>query len=101
MIQLKVYYAFKIYGKCRSKMSSFRTIELTRIFHYLDYNNDELITEEDIEQTVIALTNKALNEEEMKVVVEKVLEEADNDGDGSISSTEFQNVISRAPEFLR
>ena len=31
----------------------------------------------------------------------QVLEEADLDDDGSLSFTEFEHVISRAPDFLR
>ena len=48
----------------------------------------------------MALTKNALESDEMDVVVEKVLDEADNDDDGCITFIEFQHVISRAPDFL-
>ena len=66
-----------------------------------DFNGDSLITEDDIEQVVIALTRNELNQDEIKIVCDKVLEEADMDDDKSISQTEFQHVISRAPEFIK
>ena len=66
-----------------------------------DFNGDSLITEEDIEQVVIALTRNELSQDEIKIVCEKVLEEADMDDDKAISQTEFQHVISRAPEFIK
>ncbi|XP_025018210.1 calcium and integrin-binding family member 3-like isoform X2 [Tetranychus urticae] len=75
---VKVYYAFKIY----------------------DYDDDHFISGKDIEQTTIALTKNQLCPEEIAVVREKVLEETDNDRDDKISFTEFQHVISRAPDFL-
>lgn len=67
----------------------------------LDYNGDSLITEEDIEKLVIDLTRGELGSDEVKIVCDKVLEEADMDDDKAISQTEFQHVISRAPEFVK
>jgi Ca2+-binding EF-hand superfamily protein len=75
---VKVYFAFKIY----------------------DYNGDHFITEYDIEQTTIALTKNQLAPDEIAVVCDKVMQEANNDDDGKISLGEFQHVISRAPDFL-
>jgi Ca2+-binding EF-hand superfamily protein len=75
---VKVYYAFKIY----------------------DFDGDHFITTYDIEQTTAALTRNELTPEEIAVVCEKVLDEANNDDDGKVSLSEFQQVISRAPDFL-
>jgi Ca2+-binding EF-hand superfamily protein len=66
-----------------------------------DYDEDQFIGVHDLEQTVIALTQNELTQEEVAIVCDKVLEEADNDDDRRISFMEFQHVISRAPEFLR
>lgn len=46
------------------------------------------------------LTRQELNSEEMQQIVEKVIEEADVDGDGKLSFMEFEHVITRAPDFL-
>ncbi|KAI7697769.1 Calcium and integrin-binding family member 2, partial [Sarcoptes scabiei] len=74
----KLYYAFKIY----------------------DFNEDQLINADDIEQVIQTLTRNELTQEEVAIVRDKVLEEADIDDDKCISFSEFRHVISRAPEFL-
>ncbi|XP_023390340.1 calcium and integrin-binding family member 3 [Pteropus vampyrus] len=75
---LKGYYAFKIY----------------------DFNNDDYICMWDLEQTVTKLTRGELSAEEVSLVCEKVLDEADGDHDGRLSLEDFQNMILRAPDFL-
>ncbi|KAM7141539.1 calcium and integrin-binding family member 3 isoform 1-T2 [Molossus nigricans] len=75
---LKAYYAFKIY----------------------DFNNDDYICMWDLEQTVTKLTRGELSSEEVTLVCEKVLDEADGDHDGRLSLEDFQNMILRAPDFL-
>ncbi|XP_019271717.1 calcium and integrin-binding family member 3 isoform X1 [Panthera pardus] len=75
---LKAYYAFKIY----------------------DFNDDGYICAWDLEQTVTKLTRGELSAEEVSLVCEKVLGEADGDHDGRLSLEDFQNMILRAPDFL-
>ncbi|XP_019592437.1 calcium and integrin-binding family member 3 isoform X1 [Rhinolophus sinicus] len=75
---LKAYYAFKIY----------------------DFNDDDYICMRDLEQTVTKLTRGELSAEEVSLVCEKVLDEADGDHDGRLSLEDFQNMILRAPDFL-
>lgn len=53
-----------------------------------------------MEQAVTALTRSELNEDEVALVVEKVLDEGDLDDDGKLSFLEFEAVISKAPDFL-
>lgn len=66
-----------------------------------DFNNDDYICAWDLEQTVTRLTRGELSEEEVTLVCEKVLDEADGDHDGRLSLEDFQNMILRAPDFLR
>ncbi|XP_019369229.1 PREDICTED: calcium and integrin-binding family member 3 isoform X2 [Gavialis gangeticus] len=75
---LKAYYAFKIY----------------------DFNNDDYICKSDLEKTVNKLTRNELTLEEVSLVCEKVIEEADLDNDGKLSLEDFQHMIVRAPDFL-
>ena len=83
-------------------MVSFETYtQKTDHFLGADYDDDGIISVNDLQQTVIALTRNELTHEEVAIICEKVLEEADNDDDRRISFMEFQHVISRAPEFLR
>uniref|UniRef100_A0A3Q3RVC4 Calcium and integrin-binding family member 2 n=1 Tax=Mastacembelus armatus TaxID=205130 RepID=A0A3Q3RVC4_9TELE len=45
--------------------------------------------------------NEELTPEEVELVCEKTIEEADLDGDNKLSFADFENMISRAPDFLR
>jgi Ca2+-binding EF-hand superfamily protein len=66
-----------------------------------DFNNDDYICAWDLEQTVTRLTRGELSAEEVRLVCEKVLDEADGDHDGRLSLEDFQTMILRAPDFLR
>ncbi|XP_048014778.1 calcium and integrin-binding family member 2 isoform X1 [Megalobrama amblycephala] len=77
--ELKAIYAFKIY----------------------DFNVDNYICKEDLEKTLNKLTKEELTPEEVNLVCEKAIEEADLDGDSKLSFADFENMISRAPDFLR
>lgn len=58
----------------------------------------------DLNRVITALTHDELTPTEHMQIIQKVLDEADadgdGDGDGRISYLEFQQVVSRAPEFL-
>ncbi|TMS05398.1 Calcium and integrin-binding family member 2 [Larimichthys crocea] len=76
--ELKAIYAFKIY----------------------DYNVDNYLCKEDLEKTLNKLTKEELTPEEVELVCEKTIEEADLDGDSKLSYSDFENMITRAPDFL-
>ncbi|XP_029008756.1 calcium and integrin-binding family member 2 isoform X3 [Betta splendens] len=76
--ELKAIYAFKIY----------------------DYNVDNYLCKEDLEKTLNKLTKEELTPEEVELVCEKTIEEADLDGDNKLSFADFENMITRAPDFL-
>jgi len=67
----------------------------------LDFNNDGYIDQADVQFAVDALVGFNLTEEEKDMVVEKVFEEADIDGDKRLSYVEFEHIISRAPDFIK
>ncbi|XP_063928528.1 calcium and integrin-binding family member 2 isoform X2 [Zophobas morio] len=75
---IKVYYAFKIY----------------------DFDNDRHIGTEDLDSALVLLMRQELSPEDRQQIIEKVIEEADVDGDGKLSFMEFEHVITRAPDFL-
>lgn len=76
--------------------------ELTLIsFSSLDFNNDDFICKSDLEKTLNKLTRNELTEDEVRMVCEKVIDEADLDNDGRLSLEDFQHMIVRAPDFLR
>lgn len=70
-------------------------------FARLDFNTDNFICKSDLEQTLNKLTREELTEEEVTLVCEKVIDEADMDGDGKLGFPDFENMISKAPDFLR
>lgn len=62
---------------------------------------DNFLCKEDLEKTLNKLTKEELTSEEVDLVCEKTIEEADLDGDNKLSFADFENMISRAPDFLR
>uniref|UniRef100_A0A5F9CGK1 Calcium and integrin-binding family member 2 n=1 Tax=Oryctolagus cuniculus TaxID=9986 RepID=A0A5F9CGK1_RABIT len=76
--ELKANYAFKIY----------------------DFNTDNFICKEDLELTLARLTKSELAEDEVVLVCDKVIEEADLDGDGKLGFADFEDMIAKAPDFL-
>ncbi|XP_041848880.1 calcium and integrin-binding family member 3 isoform X2 [Melanotaenia boesemani] len=54
----------------------------------------------DLEKTLNKLTRNELTEDEVRMVCEKVMDEADLDNDGRLSLEDFQHMIVRAPDFL-
>ena len=66
-----------------------------------DFNNDDFICKSDLEKTLNKLTRNELTEDEVRMVCEKVIDEADLDNDGRLSLEDFQHMIVRAPDFLR
>lgn len=66
-----------------------------------DYNVDNYLCKEDLKKTLNKLTKEELTPEEVDLVCDKTIEEADLDGDNKLSYSDFENMITRAPDFLR
>lgn len=71
------------------------------LFLSIDFNVDNYLCKEDLEKTLNRLTKEELTPEEVDLVCQKAIEEADLDGDNKLSFADFENMISRAPDFLR
>lgn len=82
---------------CEASPRELKTIYAFKIY---DYNRDSFICKEDLQQTVVKLTKGELSVEEVTLVCEKAIEEADLDGDQKLSFADFENMISKAPDFL-
>ncbi|KAI1730710.1 EF-hand domain pair domain-containing protein [Ditylenchus destructor] len=78
-LQLKLKYAFRIY----------------------DFDNDEHLGHDDLSRMIRCLTRDELSDEEVEFIIERIIEEADLDGDEKISYAEFEHVVSRSPDFIR
>lgn len=70
------------------------------LLHSLDYDKDGFIGQSDLKSVIKALTRNELTPEEHQQITDKVIEEADVDGDGKLSFLEFDHVVTRAPDFL-
>ncbi|XP_018578620.1 calcium and integrin-binding family member 2 [Anoplophora glabripennis] len=79
-----------------------RDIKVFYAFRIFDFDCDQHIGPEDLDQALLLLTRhtQELMPEDRQQIVEKVIEEADVDGDGKLSYMEFEHVITRAPDFL-
>lgn len=67
----------------------------------LDFDGDGFVGHMDLQQSVTHLTNHELTLEEVQLVADKILEEADVDDDGKLSFMEFEHVVTRSPDFMR
>ncbi|XP_035803628.1 calcium and integrin-binding family member 2-like isoform X1 [Amphiprion ocellaris] len=83
---------------CETSPRELKTIYAFKIY---DFNRDNFICKDDLQQTLTLLTKGELTEDEVLLVCDKALEEADLDGDSKLSFSDFQNMISKAPDFLR
>ncbi|KAM9063762.1 calcium and integrin-binding family member 2 isoform X1 [Sminthopsis crassicaudata] len=77
-----------------------RELKASYAFKIYDFNNDNFICKKDLEMTLARLTKSELEEEEVVLVCDKVIEEADLDGDGKLSYADFEDMIAKSPDFL-
>uniref|UniRef100_F6U158 Calcium and integrin-binding family member 2 n=1 Tax=Monodelphis domestica TaxID=13616 RepID=F6U158_MONDO len=77
-----------------------RELKASYAFKIYDFNNDNFICKSDLELTLARLTKSELEEEEVVLVCDKVIEEADLDGDGKLSYADFEDMIAKSPDFL-
>nr|XP_058913228.1 calcium and integrin-binding family member 2 isoform X1 [Kogia breviceps] len=78
-----------------------RDLKANYAFKIYDFNTDNFICKEDLEMTLARLTKSELEEDEVVLVCDKVIEEADLDGDGKLGFADFEDMIAKAPDFLR
>uniref|UniRef100_A0AAR2LB71 EF-hand domain-containing protein n=1 Tax=Pygocentrus nattereri TaxID=42514 RepID=A0AAR2LB71_PYGNA len=89
-----------------SAFSDSATLEIKShyAFRIFDFDDDGTLDTGDLEKLVNCLTgemdNTRLTSEEMKQLINNILEESDIDKDGTVNLSEFQHVISRSPDFV-
>lgn len=67
---------------------------------YIDFDQDGFIGQSDLKAVLTTMTKNELSPEEQQQIADKVIEEADVDGDGQLSYLEFEHVILKSPDFL-
>uniref|UniRef100_A0A914D4X8 EF-hand domain-containing protein n=1 Tax=Acrobeloides nanus TaxID=290746 RepID=A0A914D4X8_9BILA len=70
--------------------------------NWLDnFDGDDQLGHDDLSKMIRSLTRDELSDEEVEFIIERIIEEADLDGDEQISYAEFEHVVSRSPDFIR
>mmetsp|Transcript_7865 Transcript_7865/g.20211 ORF Transcript_7865/g.20211 Transcript_7865/m.20211 type:complete len:184 (+) Transcript_7865:107-658(+) len=78
-----------------------RDVKASYAFRIYDFDNDGYIGKSDLVRTLKALCGDSeLKESEVEEVAQKILVEADLDGDQRLSYVEFDNVVARSPDFV-
>lgn len=81
--------------------------KLEYAFRIYDFDDDRIISRDDIKTTVLCLTQAnelhgedQLDEDQMEFLIDKVMEEADMDMETGICFEEFSTLMKQKPEFL-
>lgn len=84
-----------------SVFSEAASLEIKSYFAFLIYdeNEDDYLDEDDLNIVIESITRGELTTKEIKTCVDKILAEADIDGDGRLSYMEFEHIIQRSPDF--
>uniref|UniRef100_A0A8D3A660 EF-hand domain-containing protein n=1 Tax=Scophthalmus maximus TaxID=52904 RepID=A0A8D3A660_SCOMX len=86
-------------------LSAFSDSATLEIKSHLYFDDDGTLDCGDLEKLVNCLTGETddtrLTAEEMRQLINNILEESDIDKDGTVNLSEFQHVISRSPDFVR
>lgn len=80
-----------------------RSVKTEYAFQIFDFNEDDMISTEDLRQVIGRLTQKGgqvFADYEVKQLVENILKEADLDEDRLLAFAEFEHAISKAPDFM-
>ncbi|KAK2918019.1 calcium and integrin-binding protein 1-like isoform X1 [Channa argus] len=89
-----------------SAFSDSATLEIKShyAFRIFDFDDDGTLSCGDLEKLINCLTGEtddtSLKADEVKQLINNILEESDIDKDGTVNLSEFQHVISRSPDFV-
>lgn len=68
----------------------------------LDFDGDDMLGIPDLRQVVHRLTgSQSLTEQDMQLLIQNILEEADLDDDGALSFAEFEHIIDKSSDFAK
>lgn len=78
-----------------------KSVKIEYAFRIYDFDEDDAIGESDLKRVIKRLCGEQkLSEDALSSIVKKVLKEADLDDDDYLSFSEFEHVISKAPDFM-
>ena len=88
---------------CAKLTHFYRSVKSTYAFKIYDFDGDGLIGKEDLRNAIDRLVfdeDKHLTKSETNCIIEHILKECDNDEDGALCYPEFQQAMSKCPDFL-
>eukprot|EP00455_Lapot_gusevi_P012681 TRINITY_DN1605_c0_g2_i2.p1 TRINITY_DN1605_c0_g2~~TRINITY_DN1605_c0_g2_i2.p1 ORF type:complete len:210 (+),score=14.12 TRINITY_DN1605_c0_g2_i2:73-702(+) len=79
--------------------SDWNDLKIYWAFRIFDFDNDNMLSVEDIENVIRLATSDRLSASEVTAAAQAVVKEGDVDGTGNLSRTEFKRIMARIPDF--
>ena len=95
--------SFREFVHFLSVFSDEASIEIKSYFAFLIYdaNEDDFLDFDDLNYVIESIAGSELTFKEIKVCIDRILHEADTDGDKKLSYVEFEHIIQRSPNFRK
>jgi len=80
--------------------SSPKSVKAEHAFRIFDFDGDDMLGITDLKQVVERLVGVSeLSSDELRLLIQNILEEADLDDDGALSFAEFEHIIEKSSDF--
>lgn len=81
----------------------FQIVKLIIVFPFADFDADDMLGISDLKQVIERLVGDQnhLSDNEMKQLIQSILNEADLDDDGALSFPEFEHIIDKSSDFIK
>uniref|UniRef100_A0A336M077 CSON006414 protein n=1 Tax=Culicoides sonorensis TaxID=179676 RepID=A0A336M077_CULSO len=80
--------------------SSPKSVKAEHAFRIFDFDGDDMLGVNDLRNVVERLVgNNELGSDEIKLLIQNIMEEADLDDDGALSFAEFEHIIEKSSDF--
>jgi len=76
-------------------------LKIAYLFKIYDIDGDSKLNRDDLKVVLTMITDSTLEEDEKSKIIDKVFQESNWNGDDAIDFYEFEQILIRAPYFLR
>jgi len=76
-------------------------LKIAYLFKIYDIDGDSKLNRDDLKVVLSMITDSTLEEDEKSKIIDKVFQESNWNGDDAIDFYEFEQILIRAPYFLR
>jgi len=76
-----------------------RNVKTEYAFRIYDFDEDDMIGREDLNELLIRLTENKLSASQREQIVDHIFKEADLDEDDYLAYAEFEHAVSKSPDF--